>query len=88
MIQKRSIDNLEEEIDTFRRALAVVKNQIREVKQKMAQQLSENELDIYDAHISILEDPELIDKTIDLITVQKVCADFALKGVAHEYIRL
>lgn len=88
MIQKKSIDNLEEEIDTFRRALAVVKNQIREVKQKMAQQLSENELDIYDAHISILDDPELIDKTIDLITIQKVCADFAINVVAREYIEL
>ena len=80
--------NLEEEIDKFRSALAIVKNQIREVKQKMAQQLSEKELDIYDAHISILDDPELIDKTIDLISIQQVCSDFAINAVAHEYIEL
>lgn len=54
----------------------------------MAEQLSENELEIYDAHISILEDPELIDKTSELIGSQNCNADFALYTVAKEYMGL
>lgn len=54
----------------------------------MRGRLSENELEIYDAHISILEDPELIDKTIAIISTQHTNADFALHCVAREYIEL
>lgn len=88
VIAKKSVANLEEEINRFHSSLEIVKNHIRDVRSKMAEQLSENELEIYDAHISILEDPELIDKTIDIISTQNCCADFALHCVAKEYIEL
>jgi len=65
-----------------------IKVQIAGVKEKMMERLSENELEIYDAHISILEDPELIDKTIEIITTEHTNADFALHAVANEFMEL
>lgn len=87
-VEKKSVADSEAEKIRFHNSLEIVKNQISEVKGKMAEQLSENELEIYDAHISILEDPELIDKTVSLISSQKCSADFALHSVANEYIEL
>ncbi len=88
VIEKKSVTNPNEEEIRFHNSLDIVKNQISKVKGKMAERLSENELEIYDAHISILEDPELIDKTVNLISNQSCCADFALHSVAREYMQL
>jgi len=88
VIEKKSITAPKEEIIRFQNSLEAVKIQISKVKGEMAKQLSENELEIYDAHVSILEDPELIDKTAELISTQDCCADFALHSVAKEYMQL
>ncbi len=76
------------EIETFKKALVAIKVQIAGVKEKMAERLSANELEIYDAHISILEDPELIDKSIEIIAAEHTNADFALHAVAKEFMEL
>lgn len=54
----------------------------------MADQLQEDELSIYDAHISIVQDPELIENTVNLIQFENISADFALFKTAKEFIRL
>ncbi|MDB4292238.1 phosphoenolpyruvate--protein phosphotransferase [Maribacter sp.] len=88
VIEKKAITDPKAEIIRFHSALEIVKIEISQVKAQMSKRLSENELEIYDAHISILEDPELSEKTSTLISTQNCCADFALHSVANEYMQL
>ncbi len=88
VIEKKTVANTKAEISRFHDSLEIVKEQIRHLRTKMSLQLSKSDLEIYDAHISILEDPELIDKTKNLISTQSCCADFALHSVAKEYVQL
>jgi len=88
VIEKKTVLDIKVEKKRFHNSLEIAKNQIRDVKGKMAEQLADSELQIYDAHIAILEDPELIDKTEDFISSQNCCADFALHTISSEYIQI
>ncbi len=56
------------------------------LKEKMSTQLTEDELAIYDAHVSIVEDPALIENTIQLIESKNVSAEYAVQAAAHEFM--
>ena len=58
------------------------------LKEKMSSQLTEDELAIYDAHVSIVEDPALIENTIQLITSKNVSAEYALQSAAKEFMKI
>jgi phosphotransferase system enzyme I (PtsI) len=87
IVEKR-IDDQELEIKNFKLALGKAEEHILVLKDKMSKQLQENELAIYDAHISIVQDPELIENTINFIRSENISADLALYKSAKEFIKL
>lgn len=85
-IKKITVQNPKQEIDKLQQALMVAEKKLTELKEKMSGILEDEELAIYDAHIGILQDPELIDKTITQIKSECINASFALYAVANEFI--
>ncbi|MEK9613913.1 MAG: phosphoenolpyruvate-utilizing N-terminal domain-containing protein, partial [Flavobacteriaceae bacterium] len=73
---------------SFFKAIEEGKKEINELKQQLSSQLSDKDLQIYDAHIEILGDPDLKEKTEQLIEEKWYQADFALDQVFKEYASL
>lgn len=88
IVQKTLIEDQLKEIEQFNAALKIAEENILSLKEKMSTELNEDELSIYDAHISIVNDPELIEKTVLLIQTEAVSAEFAFHTVAQEFIKM
>ncbi|AOY76574.1 phosphoenolpyruvate--protein phosphotransferase [Clostridium formicaceticum] len=78
------IDNIEEEKSKFQRALNLSKEQIESIKMKA----TEEQKSILDAHIMILEDPELISCVEEKISSKKLNAEAALEDALKNFIAI
>lgn len=87
-IVKSKISSVKSEINQFKKALSIAQDKTLDLKQKMINSLSKEEIKIYDAHVEILKDPELEGKTIDFIKSNSCNADYAVHEVTAEYTEI
>ncbi|MFL2603598.1 MAG: phosphoenolpyruvate--protein phosphotransferase [Flavobacteriaceae bacterium] len=76
----------EAELIRFRKAIIEATKKNRSYKKKIFSSLSSQELEIYDAYESIINDPDVIDQTIEIIKRDKFSAAFAYFNVAQNFI--
>ena len=88
VIEKRNINNIEEEIQKLEDAVKISKEELNKVKEKAFNELGEHEAEIFEAHLLVLEDPELIDSTISKIRDEKVNADYALNEIKEMFVAM
>lgn len=88
IIEKEEITSVEEEKGKLLEAMEISKSQIAKVREKTLKELGEEKAAIFDAHIMILEDPELTDNTINRIEKEKLNAAYALKQTVLEFITI
>jgi phosphotransferase system enzyme I (PtsI) len=62
------------EIERFRRAIREAREELRVVRSTTAELMGEEHAQIFDAHLSILEDPLAVDETIRQVTDEGKCA--------------
>ncbi|MFC6253980.1 phosphoenolpyruvate--protein phosphotransferase [Secundilactobacillus hailunensis] len=84
--KKVAIKNPEAEIKRLQQALDVSVKDLEAIKARAKGHLDNEVLTIFDAHIALLTDPEMIKQMEQLITVQKVNAEQALKKVTTDFI--
>lgn len=87
-IEKMDITNIEQQMNNFNRGLNLSVEQLIEIKNKALKELGEEKAQIFEAHIMILQDPELIQSTIDKIQNDKVNAEYAFKEVTNQFISI
>ena len=85
-IQKVSISNIEEEVARLDKAVEVSKEELTNLKEKALLELGEHEAEICEAHLLVLEDPELIDSAKAKIKDEQVNADYALKEIRDMFV--
>lgn len=85
-IEKRSIVDIDEEVTKLDRAVEISKEELTKVKEKALVELGEHEAEIFEAHLLVLEDPELIDSAKAKIRDEEVNADFALKEIRDMFV--
>ena len=78
----------EEEIAKFDAAVIASKKDIEIIKEKATGRLSDEELAIFDAHLMVVEDPAMAEEVKNMITNDKVNAEYALDCVAGNYIAI
>lgn len=88
VVEKRNISNIEEEIQKLENAVKVSKEELTKVKEKALIELGEHEAEIFEAHLLVLEDPELIDSAISKIRDEKVNADYALNEIKEMFVAM
>ncbi|MGX9755661.1 phosphoenolpyruvate--protein phosphotransferase [Clostridioides difficile] len=88
VIEKKSIDNVEAEIAKLENAVVVSKEELIKVKEKASQELGEEEAEIFEAHLLVLEDPELIGSAIDKIKTENVNAEYALNEIKEMFVSM
>ncbi|NMS91226.1 phosphoenolpyruvate--protein phosphotransferase [Clostridioides difficile] len=88
VIEKKSIDNVEVEIAKLENAVAVSKEELIKVKEKASEELGAEEAEIFEAHLLVLEDPELIGSAIDKIKTENVNAEYALNEIKEMFVSM
>jgi len=84
--RKLSDNELDEEVSRFEKSLVQTRHQILEIQNKVLENLSAKEADIFEAHLLMLEDQVLLSEVIRMIREQRVNADFAFHTVAERYV--
>jgi len=78
-------EEVEKEIKRFKEAVEESKKQILELKERVKEKIGEKEAYIFQSYLSILEDPLLIEGTIEKIKREKVNAETALRQVYKSF---
>ena len=88
VIEKKTIENIDEEIQKLESAVKVSKEELTKVKEKALAELGEHEAEIFEAHLLVLEDPELIGSAISKLRDEKVNADYALNEIKEIFVAM
>ncbi len=85
-IHSKKIDNIEAEKERFSKAVEVAKEQVNKIKNLTEKKLGKDKAAIFDAHIMMLDDPELTGAVKMQIENEKVNAEYALKTTVDMFI--
>ena len=85
---KISVEDTDKEISRLEEALVVSTKEIELIKETALKNLGEEEAQVFEAHLMVLSDPELVGQVKDSITSQKVNAEHALKEVSDMFISI
>ncbi|WP_373471516.1 phosphoenolpyruvate--protein phosphotransferase [Carnobacterium alterfunditum] len=83
---KISVENSDSEINRLKSALKEASKELEIIRSKAAESLGEKEAQVFDAHLMVLSDPELIGSIESSINDNKVNAESALKEVTDMFI--
>lgn len=84
--QKKSIEDTAAEESRLDDALAASSSELQKIRDKAATSLGEEEAQVFDAHLMVLSDPEMIGQIKTHVQDNKVNAESALKEVTDMYI--
>ncbi len=73
------------EIDRFEKSLVQTRLQILEIQNKVAKNLGSKEADIFEAHLQMLDDPNLLNEVFQLIKEQHSNAEYAFHSTAERF---
>lgn len=79
---------LEVEEIRLRSAIDKCKSELNLLREKTLKELGQDKAQIFEAHLMILEDPELLKKTLQKIKKETINAEFALNAVANNFIAM
>ncbi|OAQ00478.1 phosphoenolpyruvate--protein phosphotransferase [Ligilactobacillus aviarius] len=85
---KKTIENSDEEIQRLHSAIDASKKELETIKEKAKENLGEEEAEVFEAHLTILSDPEMIGQIETKINDEKVNAESALKDVTDTFISM
>lgn len=85
---KVTVEDSEKEVSRLDDALAASIKDVELIKETALKNLGEEEAQVFDAHLMVLSDPELIGQVKDSITSNKVNAESALKEVTDMFISI
>ncbi|MFC6333824.1 phosphoenolpyruvate--protein phosphotransferase [Paenibacillus septentrionalis] len=85
---KESITDIEAETDRFRQAVEKAKQEIEAIRQMTEEKLGAQKAEIFEAHLFLLMDPDLIDNTIDKIADEQINAEYALHEITVAIVEM
>ena len=87
-VTKVTVEDSEKEVSRLDDALAASIKDVELIKETALKNLGEEEAQVFDAHLMVLSDPELIGQVKDSITSNKVNAESALTEVTDMFISI
>lgn len=84
IVEKSSLTK-EEEIERLLKGREIAKAQLEEIKENTFKKLGKDKADIFEGHITLLEDEELMSEIDSKISSEKYTAEFALNEAIDEY---
>ncbi|MGM9928221.1 MAG: phosphoenolpyruvate--protein phosphotransferase [Bacillus sp. (in: firmicutes)] len=87
-VNKKDIANTEEEVSRFQTAVATSKSELEAIKERAHTELGADKAAIFEAHLLVLSDPELLGPIEDKIKSENVNAEVALKETADMFVTM
>lgn len=87
-VVKSPCKNVEEEKNRLLDARNKTKEQLLKIRESTAKKFSNEKAKIFDAHITLLEDEDLLEDVNSIIGKDKVCADYALSQGIEVYTKM
>ncbi len=87
-ISKRSVSDADAELAKLQVALETSKGELEAIKERTLQEMGEKKAEIFQSHLLILSDPELIDPVKDKITSEMINAEYALNEIASQFVAM
>ena len=84
--EKKAIEAPADEVARFQSALQTAKAELEKIREHAGTELGADKAAIFDAHLLVLSDPELISPIEDKIKTENVNAEYALKETADMFI--
>jgi phosphotransferase system enzyme I (PtsI) len=85
---KKAVEDAAQEVERFQAALTASKGELEVIRDNAHKELGADKAAIFDAHLLVLSDPELISPIEDKIKTDKVNAESALKETADMFITM
>ncbi|WP_318766650.1 phosphoenolpyruvate--protein phosphotransferase [Lactiplantibacillus carotarum] len=86
--EKTTVANVDAEVKRLHDAFDASKAELKVIKDKAVENLGEEEAEVFEAHITILSDPEMLGQIEGKIKDDKVNAEEALKEVTDTFISM
>ncbi|MFE8703545.1 phosphoenolpyruvate--protein phosphotransferase [Cytobacillus sp. FJAT-54145] len=86
--EKKTVSDVGAEVDRFQAAINKSKSELEAIRDKAKVELGEDKAAIFEAHLLVLSDPELLNPIEDNIKSSSVNAEFALKETADMFITM
>ncbi|WP_281883459.1 phosphoenolpyruvate--protein phosphotransferase [Paenibacillus sp. YYML68] len=77
-----------EEASRLQQAVEQARHELEVIREKTEQRLGAQKAEIFEAHLMLLEDPELMDAVMDKINTERINAEYALHEAAQHFIDL
>lgn len=87
-VSRDTVEDTAAEIALYNEKVAETREEIQLIKKAALKNLSEEEAAVFDAHLQILEDPEMAGQVADKINGEKLNAAAALEDVAEMFIAM
>ncbi|WP_368993705.1 phosphoenolpyruvate--protein phosphotransferase [Caldifermentibacillus hisashii] len=84
--QKTTVEDSEKEISRFRDCLRIAKSQLEAIRDHAREALGPDKAEIFEAHLLILNDPEIVAPIEDKIKNEKMNAEAALQETTDMFI--
>jgi len=84
--KKIVIENIEQELTKLHTSIEYARNELQHIRKRTAIELGEENAAIFDAHLLVLKDPELITLIEKKISSEKMNAEAALFDVSKGYV--
>lgn len=85
-IESKQVNSIEEEKERFLKAVETAKEQVTKIRDLTEKKLGKDKSAIFDAHLMMLEDPELIGAVSMQIQNERVNAEYALKATVDMFV--
>lgn len=85
VVEERKVDDAKKELERLNDAMQVSKEQLAAIQVKAAQELSEEEAMIFEAHAMMLEDPEFLGGIENEIESNQVNAEWAVQNITNMF---
>ncbi|MBU5483131.1 phosphoenolpyruvate--protein phosphotransferase [Clostridium sp. MSJ-11] len=85
---KIKIEDSSLEEERFNKAVEKAKKELEELIESTIKNFTENEGEIFEAHLTMLDDPELIGTVSEKILKENINAEYALKTVCDELVEI
>ena len=87
-VEKKIVESSDLQIERLLSSISLSKTQLTKIRDKSKETLGEEKALIFDSHIMLLEDPEVIEQTKQLIAEQNLSAEYAYQVTIDQFISL
>lgn len=87
-VEEKSSKSIEEEKKRLILGQEKTKEQLEAIKEKTLKTLGKDKADIFDGHITLLEDEDLLEEINELLEEGEISAEYALKTQIEEYCKM